>query len=139
MASNTLSTWEDWLQKLARDGKGGLGGRGRPEIRAIDRGLDYEYIFAIEADLSADTLTASIKASPDAGSSLADFTVAIGSYTNDMTEVTLSLTDAETAALPSDTDFNGLEEMVFDILWTPLGGVEQRLMGGVIYVSGKVT
>lgn len=132
--------WDDWLRKLAADGKGGLGLNGKPSIRSIDRGLPYEYVLAIGADVSADAFSASIRATPDAlGATLADFTVTVGSYASSVTPVTLSLTDTETAALPSDTDFDGLETFVFDILWTPSGGTEQRLIGGIIQVSGKVT
>lgn len=133
------STWDTWLRKLSLDGKGGLGLQGKPQMRAIDRGLPYEYAFAIAADLSADDFEAEIKAAPDATTILATFTVTVGAYASGLTPLTLELTDAETAALPSDGDADGLEEMVFDILWTPFGGTQQRFMGGVIQVSGKVT
>jgi hypothetical protein len=132
--------WDDWLRKLAADGKGGLGLKGRPQMRAIDRGLAYEYVIAVGADVSADTFTASLRASPDGdGATLADFTITVGSYADGVTPITLELTDDETAALPIDANADGLETMVFDILWTPNGGTEQRFMGGIIQVSGKVT
>jgi hypothetical protein len=134
-----MTAWDDWLRKLSADGKGGLGLRGQPQMRAIDRGLPYEYVFAIGADLSADIFEASIKAAPDAETSLADFVITVGSYADGVTPITLELTDVETAALPVDADADGLEEMVFDILWTPSGGTKQRLMGGIIQVSGEVT
>src|SRR5690606_29289646 len=104
------------------------------------RGLAYEYTLAIGADLSADAFEASLRASPDAaGATLADFTITVGSYADSVTPITLELTEEETAALPIDGNADGLETMVFDILWTPSGGTEQRLMGGIIQVSGKVT
>lgn len=135
-----MSQWDDWLRKLSADGKGGLGLTGKPEMRAIDRGLPYEYTLSIAGDRSADAFEASLRASPDAaGATLADFTVTVGSYSGGVTPITLSLTAVQTAALTSDSDLDGLEEFVFDILWTPSGGTQQRLMGGVIQISGKVT
>ena len=135
-----MSQWDDWLRKLAKDGKGGLGLSGKPEVRAIDRGLPYEYTLAIGADVSGDAFEASLRASPDAsGSTLADFTVTVGAYAAGVTPVTLGLTSGQTSALTADADLDGLEEFVFDILWTPSGGTQQRLLGGVIKISGKVT
>jgi hypothetical protein len=131
--------WDEWLTKLASDGKGGLGLKRQPQMRAIDRGLAYVYAFAVQGDRSSDAFSAAIKASPDALTSLATFDVTVGTYSAGYTPLILELTALETAALPSDNDANGLEQMVFDILWTPSGGVQQRLMGGIIDVSGKVT
>src|SRR3546814_20717224 len=39
-----MTAWDDWLRKLSADGKGGLGLRGQPQMRAIDRGLAYAYV-----------------------------------------------------------------------------------------------
>ena len=135
-----MTAWDDWLRKLSADGKGGLGLQGKPQMRAIDRGLPYEYVMAVGMDVSADSFEASIRAAPDAaGASLADFDVTVGSFADGVTLITLELTDTQTAALPSDGDADGLEELVFDILWTPSGGTQQRFMAGIIQVSGKVT
>src|SRR3546814_15663705 len=91
-------------------------------------------------DVSADSVEASIRAAPDAaGATLADFDVTVGAYADGITTITLELTDTQTAALPSDGDADGLEEMVFDMLWTPSGGAQQRFLAGIIQVSGKVT
>ena len=73
------------------------------------------------------------------GATLADFTVTVGAYASGVTPVALSLTSGQTTALTADADLDGLEEFVFDILWTPSGGTQQRLMGGIIKISGKVT
>src|SRR3546814_3432610 len=54
------------LRKLSADGKGGLGLRGQPQMRAIDRGLAYAYVMAVGMDVSADSFEASIRAAPDA-------------------------------------------------------------------------
>src|SRR3546814_686027 len=135
-----MTAWDDWLRKLSADGKGGLGLRGQPQMRAIDRGLPYVYVMAIGMDVSADSFEASIRAAPDAaGAALADFDVTVGAFADGVTTITLELSDTQTAALPSDGDADGLEEMVFDMLWTPSGGTQQRFLAGVIQVSGKVT
>src|SRR3546814_7069064 len=135
-----MTAWDDWLRKLSADGKGGLGLRGQPQMRAIDRGLAYAYVMAVGMDVSADSFEASIRAAPDAaGATLADFDVTVGAYADGITTITLELTDTQTAALPSDGDADGLEEMVFDMLWTPSGGAQQRFLAGIIQVSGKVT
>lgn len=135
-----MTAWDDWLRKLSADGKGGLGLQGKPQMRAIDRGLPYVYMMAVGMNVSADSFAASIRAAPDAaGSTLADFDVTVGAYANGVTTITLKLTKTQTAALPADGDADGLEELVFDILRTPSGGTQQRFMAGVIQVSGKVT
>src|SRR3546814_1866512 len=123
-----MTAWDDWLRKLSADGKGGLGLRGQPQMRAIDRGLPYVYVMAIGMDVSADSFEASIRAAPDAaGAALADFDVTVGAFADGVTTITLELSYTQTAALPSDGDADGLEEMVFDMLWTPSGGTQQRL------------
>src|SRR3546814_11438315 len=109
-------------------------------MRAIDRGLPYVYVMAIGMDVSADSFEASIRAAPDAaGAALADFDVTVGAFADGVTTITLELSDTQTAALPSDGDADGLEEMVFDMLWSPSGGTQQRFLAGAIPVSGKVT
>ena len=125
-----MSQWDDWLASLKAAGKGGVP---LPQL-TIDRGLAYEKIIAFEADLSADTITAALRASPDAASVLVDFTVAVGAYSGGTTEVTLSLTSAQTAALPSDSDLDGVEEFPFDLLRNG-----SRLLAGTIKLAGKVT
>lgn len=123
--------WNDWLGTLRAAGKGG---QRLPQL-TIDRGLDYSKVLAFGADLSADTITATMRASPDAGgAALAEFTVAVGSYSGGVTEVTISLTDTQTAALPADSDADGVEEFVFDLLRNG-----QRLLAGTIPIAGKVT
>src|SRR3546814_11215484 len=88
-------------------------------MRAIDRGLPYVYVMAIGMDVSADSFEASIRAAPDAaGAALADFDVTVGAFADGVTTITLELSDTQTAALPSAGDADGLEEMVFDMLWT---------------------
>src|SRR3546814_20211866 len=107
-------------------------------MRAIDRGLPYVYVMAIGMDVSADSFEASIRAAPDAaGAALADFDVTVGAFADGVTTITLALSDTQTDALPSDGDAAGLAAMVFDMLWTPTRGSQQRFLAGVIQVSGK--
>lgn len=125
----------DWLRSLASAGKGGV------ELPPIDRGLPYELILNVPIDVSGDSFSASLRVSPDAsGSTLADFSVSVGSWDGTYTPVTLSLTDTQVNALPSDDDADGRVELVMDVLRDPSGSaIEYRFFGGNIYVNGKVT
>src|SRR3546814_15170793 len=92
-----MTAWDDWLRKLSAYGKGGLGLRGQPQMRAIDRGLPYVYVMAIGMDVSADSFEASIRAAPDAaGAALADFDVTVGAFADGVTTLTLELSDTQT-------------------------------------------
>lgn len=123
--------FDDWLATLKAAGKGGA----RFPQLTIDRGLAYSKVLGFGADLSGDTITSVLRASPDAGGApLATFDVTVGSYSGGITQVTLALTDDETAALPADSDADGVEEFVFDLLRNG-----ERLMAGTIPVAGKVT
>lgn len=125
------SQWETWLAALKAAGKGGV----TLSQLTIDRGLPYSKIISFGADLSGDTITASLRASPDAADPvLVSFTVAVGAYTSGATEVTLSLTKVQTAALPADGDADGEERFVFDMLRN-----DARLLAGTIPIVGKVT
>ncbi len=129
-----MSNFDAWTRELRAAGKGPV------KLRAIDRGLPYSYEMAFGADLSADDFAASLRLEPDSGGSvLASFSVTVGAYSGGVTPVTLMLTQTQTAALPTDADFDGLQELVFDLLHTPDGGAQGRLLGGTVQVSGKVT
>lgn len=126
--------WAEWLSELKAAGKGGV------RLKGIDRGLPYSLAFSIPLNVTGDSFDASLRLSPDAsGSTLVDFTIAIGTYSAGATLVTLSLTQVQTAALPADGDLDGVEEFVFDLLRTPSGGTQARLIGGVIPILGKVS
>lgn len=126
--------WDTWLAALKAAGKGGVN---LPQL-TIDRGLPYSKILSFDADLSGDTITASLRASPDAADPvLVSFTVAVGAYTNGATEVTISLTKVQTSntsILPVDSDADGEERLVFDMLRN-----DARLIAGTIPIAGKVT
>lgn len=129
--------WSAWL---AAEKAAGRGGDIYPE--AIVRGLAFSMLLPIPLDVSADGFKASLRLSPDApGAALADFTVALGSFADGVTPITLSLTAAQTggAALAGDGDGDGLAEMVFELLHIPAGGAAQRANAMVLLVSGRVT
>jgi hypothetical protein len=126
--------WGAWLRELKAARKGGI------QYKPIRRDLPYSLVFAFDADFSGDAFAASLRIAPDAsGSTLADFTVSVGDYTDGATNVTLTLTKSQVNALPSDDDFDGLAEVVFDLLHTPSGGEQYQLLGGTILLIGKVT
>lgn len=130
-----MSNWTAWLRQNAEAGRGGV-----TLAKSIVRDLPYELVLAISSDVSADAFSASLRLSPDAdGATLADFTVVVGSYASGATNVTLSLTKTQVNALPADADADGLEELLFDVLHTPSGGTQYRMLAGAIPVSGKVT
>lgn len=123
--------WDTWLATMKAAGKGG---ERFPQL-TIDRGLAYEKVLGFGVDVSGDTFRASLRASPDAADpTLADFTVAVGAYADGLTLVTLTLSAVATAALPSDGDLDGVEELVFDLLRN-----NSRFMAGTIPLAGKVT
>src|SRR3546814_13232097 len=120
-----MTAWDDWLRKLSADGKGGLGLRGQPQMRAIDRGLAYAYVMAVGMDVSADSFEASIRAAPDAaGATLTDFDVTVGAYAEGITSITLELPATQTTALPSTGHQHGFEELFFALSLTPGGLIE---------------
>lgn len=126
--------WDAWLRELKAAGKGGV------RLKGIDRGLPYSLAFSIPLDVTADAFDASLRMAPDAsGATLVDFTIVVGTFTAGATLITLSLTQVQTAALPADGDIDGVEEFVFDLLRTPSGGTQARLIAGVIPILGKVT
>ena len=126
------SQWDTWLGALKAAGKGGL----RYTQLQIDRGLAYSKVLSFGLDVSADAFLASLKSSPDGAalSPACNFTITVGSYTSGTTEITLSLTNTQTAALPADSDIDGVEDFVFDLVRNG-----ERFMGGLIPVAGKVT
>lgn len=126
--------WDTWLAGVRAAQKGGVR---LPQLQ-IDRGHAYSKVLAFEADYEADAFAASLANAPDSTPFL-NFTVVVGAFGSGVTPVTLSLTALQTAAIPADTDIDGNEDFVFDILRTPNGGTQGRLMAGVIPVSGKVT
>lgn len=128
--------WDAWLADLRAAGKGG---ERWPQL-AIDRGRAWSKVLSFAADYSADAFACNLAASPD-GTTLVSPTVNVGAYSSGVTLVTLSLTAVQTANLaliPGDDDADGVEDLCFDLLRTPSGGSQGRIMAGIIPVSGKV-
>lgn len=127
-----MSTFDAWVRQLAATRKG-------PAPMQIDRGLPFSARFVIGAPM-AGSVSAAIRLAPDAGGAvLVAFTASAVTVEGDYAEFTLSLTKVQTAALPADTDGDALVELAYDVLFTPTGGTQTRLFGGVATVAGKVT
>lgn len=131
-----MSNFNAWLRELRAAGKGG----DRYPQLMIDRSLPFGKLIGLAADLSDHAFACSLRLEPDAsGAVAAEFTVTVYPFTDGMTYVLLQLTDGQTAALPVDADFDGVQDMAFDVLITPPGDAQTRLFGGIIPVTGKVT
>lgn len=128
--------WEDWLRDLRTAGKGGE----RFAQLTINRGRVWSKQLRFAYDFSADTFACNLAVAPD-GTTLVSPSASVGAYTDGYTIVTLSLTAVQTAnpsLIPADGDLNGVEDLCFDLVRTPSGGDPDRLMAGVIPISGKV-
>lgn len=130
-----------WSAFLAAEKAAGRGGIVWPE--PIVRGLAFAIVLQIPADVSGDQFKAALRLSPDAaGAVLAEMTVTVGSFADGVTPVTLALSAAQTApggALPADADFDGLAEVLADVLYKPAGGAWMRSMAVSIPISGRIT
>ena len=127
------TTFDAWLAELAKAQKG-------PVTLQIDRGIPFVYSLALDGDWTGSALIGSIRLAPDTVDPvLVSFTVSGPTVVDDVTSFTLSLTKTQTAALPADNDADGVSQFAYDLLFTPDGGTEQRLFGGVAVVKGKVT
>lgn len=122
-----------WTAQLARDGVGPV------DMPAITRGLAQSVTLNLTGDYSGDSFTMKLKASPDAASALATFTCTPGSFSGGVTPVTLSLAAAAQSGLPADTDADGIETLVYDIVCDPASGEPYRILGGYQPISGSVS
>jgi hypothetical protein len=124
----------DWLNQLALDRKGPV------RFRSIARGLPWAGdVVSFPGDVTTATLEVDIRAAPNAPSKLVDVTVGAPSLISGRTVWALSLTAAQTAALPLEGDGSGVAEFPIDAVLTLSGGTAKRLFGGIIPVSGFVT
>jgi hypothetical protein len=130
---NMEDRFPDWTAQLRRDGVG-------PEdMPAITRGLSQAVTLALTGDYSGDTFTMALKASPDADDALATFTCTTGGFVSGVTPVTLTLGANAQGSLPLDTDGNGIEAPLYDIICDPATGAAYRILGGYQPISGGVT
>lgn len=131
-----MTQWDEWLSDLRAARKGGL----RFTSLTIVRGLAWSKALRFAADYSLDAFTCNLAAGVD-GTVLVSPSVSVGGYSGGYTTVTLSLTAVQTAdaaKIPADGDADGVVDLTFDLLHTPSGGAQGRLMAGLIPVSGKV-
>lgn len=127
------TTFDEWLKELAIAQKG-------PVTLHVDRGLPFNYLFALQADYTGSSLIGSIRLAPDAPDpALVSFTVTGPTVSDGITTFGLSLTKTQTGALPADDDADGVTRLAYDLLFTPSGGTQQRLFGGVVAIKGKIT
>jgi len=127
------SQWTEWL-RLARSA-----GHGGAMFPPIVRGLPEPYKMYLPFDAAGDSFTMTARLSPDgAGDPVLTFTTNVGTFDGDYTEVEFIPDPAKFAALPGDSDGDGMVELVADILWDSLGEV-RRFIAGNFYISGKVS
>lgn len=119
----------DWLASL---------GSRRANLPPAVRGLAVVHNVSYTGDVSAGTLAGSIKASPDATTELAVFSVASPVFADGVTTWQIGLTGLQTGAMPADIDGSGVEYFVYDFLLT-IDGNTERLFGGLFALSGFVT
>ena len=124
------SPYTDWLKSL-----GGL----RADLPHCVRGLAVTHTLTYPGDVTDATLEGALKASPDATSVLAVFAIGTPTFADGVTTWAFSLTGTQTGALPADTDGNGVEAFIYDLLLTLSGGSAERIAGGLFPVSGFVT
>lgn len=125
--SNPYATWLATLGTL------------RADMPMTVRGLPISHTVTYPGNVTTATLAGSVKASPDATSELATFTVGTPSFAGGVTTWAISLTGTQTGGLPADTDGDGETILIYDFLLTLSGGSPQRLFGGLFPVSGFVT
>lgn len=124
-----MTAYTEWLKSL---------GTRRADL-ACDRGLGSSNTLTYPGNVTTATLAGSIKAAPDSASELATFTIGTPSFSAGATTWVFSLSGSQTNALPADTDGDGVETFIFDLLLTLSGGTPQRIAGGLFTVSGFVT
>lgn len=131
------TTFDAWLRQLAASGR-----RIPDGTITIDRSLPFSWSFTVTGDWTGATVASSLRLDPDAaGATLEDFAAVNDGYdaVSGKTGFTLSLTKTETGALLVDDDGDALVATAIDILFTPSGGSQMRLMGGVAMIAGRVT
>lgn len=109
----------------------------------VEQGATYNLLITIKTpgvsptpiDVSTWLFAGQIRKSPTDSTVLADFTFAIQNQITNTGEVLISLTDADTAAIPADGPTTNL---VYDIEAT-VGSTVTRLLQGSATLSAEVT
>ncbi len=132
-----MSQFDDWLRALAADGKG-------PWTLHATRGRLFSYKIAMEGDYTGSTMRGQVRMTPDAaGEPLAQMDIGgpdlLDGYTYFTPTVYAGYAFNSTGALPAPPVGEGSVDFVYDILFTPPGGEEGLLFGGLFTVAGRVT
>lgn len=127
-----MTQYDAWLNTL--------GGR-RADLPSSEhvRGLSIRHSFEYPDDITDATLVGTVKIAPDAETELATFTIGAPVFSNGFTRWEFSLSGADTSALPSDENGDGVEIFIYDLLLTLSGGEPVRVAGGLFPLSGFVT
>jgi hypothetical protein len=126
--------FETWTTRLGLP----INRSGPVTLPDIVRGLPYKEILRVSGNWTGATLLGSIKENLDLTDELATFTIGTPSFSNGFTSWEYSLTAAQT--LSFQPGYGGVAgPFVFDFLLRPSGGEFDRLIAGVVYVSGLVT
>ena len=124
------SQFNTWLKTL---------GPLRADMPMTVRGQAISHTVTYAGNVTTAVLAGSVKASPDATSELAVFTVGTPVFADGVTTWTVSMAGSVTGALPADANGDGRVDLIFDFILTLSGGTPQRIFGGLFPVSGFVT
>ncbi|WP_408585902.1 hypothetical protein [Novosphingobium sp.] len=132
------TSFDTWLAELAAAGLGGSA-LTESDIPAATRGIPWSMQVWLAGDFSGYTMSCSISAAPDAASPLTTPTVGTATYSSSTgyTVWGINLGGAAVAALPADTDGDGVEAFPMMFRLTPSGGNPFTLFGGAFVVLGK--
>lgn len=128
-----IDRFPKWSAQLKKDGVGPFA------MPSIVRTLPYGVTLTLEGDFSLSTFTMQARAAPDSPQVLATFTCDPGDFANDETRIRITLGSGAQGGLPADTDGDGVEILVYDIICSPPVGNDFRILGGLIPISGIVT
>lgn len=119
----------EWTAQLKSDGLFQV-------MPAIARGFSHTVIYTPEGDFSDGTFTMQLRASPGAETALATFTCTTGSFADGATPITLSLNVVSQASIPTDADGDGVELLLYDLVYAPPTGAPYPLASGYQPIRG---
>ena len=128
--------WSAWLAAEKRAGRGGV-----VWSEPIVRGLPFEVVLPVPADVSGDAFKLGFANAPDTDAILTK-AATVGAFADGYTIVTISLTTAEVgqvATPQTDDDGDGLAEVLAELVWQQgSSGAWRRSSVMSIPISGKV-
>jgi hypothetical protein len=130
-----MTQYAEWLATL-----GGL----RADLPPCVRGLAVSHTLTYPGNVTTATLAGSVKASPDATSELAVFTIGTPAFADGVTTWTFGLaagsgSNATGNSALQGSNPEGVDVWIYDLLLTLSGGSAQRIAGGLFPISGFVT